>query len=41
VVLARNFINYYRNPGNVLARITVMLVIAGLEVRDIETEIVC
>lgn len=31
VVLGRNFINYYRNPGNVLARITVLLVIAGLE----------
>lgn len=33
VVLGRNAINYYRNPGNVLARVTVMLVIAGLEVR--------
>ncbi|TFJ85277.1 hypothetical protein NSK_003700 [Nannochloropsis salina CCMP1776] len=31
VVLRRNFTNYYRNPGNVLARVTVMLVIAGLE----------
>ncbi|GAB5035572.1 abc transporter g family protein [Nannochloropsis oceanica] len=31
VVLGRNFTNYYRNPGNVLARISVMLFIAGLE----------